>query len=145
MPPDMSEAGKGTFSKRWTYGTGRDSKQTYCSSIEVSGLYRLSDNWFGSALDLGKARPFTTFDEGNGLWFARPGGISHPTAAVALESKLSSKKARMGEKSRPNNGGMTPRNKFKYGSVKVNTGCSAPIPCAWGNQLRRMRAVMMKL
>jgi hypothetical protein len=57
----------------------------------------------------------------DGIWKrfcrVRCDGISHPTAAVAFESRLSKKKARMGEKSKPNKGGMTPRNKFKNGSV----------------------------
>eukprot|EP00967_Tisochrysis_lutea_P100696 scaffold150489_cov30-Tisochrysis_lutea.AAC.1 len=58
-------------------------------------------------------------------------------------SRFSTKKAAMGEMSRPAIGGITPRKRLRYTSDTVKMGRSSSIPCACGTHESKIRKVMM--
>lgn len=85
---------------------------------------------------------FVSRDDGEAAPSA--GGSSQGSAIALLVKALSTRKAKMGDRSNPPRGGMTPLNKFKYGSHKVLRGLTMT-GGAVGNQVstrRRTRTLL---
>mmetsp|Transcript_32518 Transcript_32518/g.105033 ORF Transcript_32518/g.105033 Transcript_32518/m.105033 type:complete len:260 (-) Transcript_32518:203-982(-) len=71
------------------------------------------------------------------------GSVDAPRDATELVRRFNTKKAAMGDRSRPPIAGMTPRKRLRYKSDTVKTGRRSATLCACGTHESRMRSVII--